>query len=56
MQRMEAQTERRGIGNLKAEVENGVVTAVVENNGTLEDLAGALRLRLSDPKAWKKLE
>jgi hypothetical protein len=54
--RMEAQAERRGIGNLQEEVENRVVTAVVENNGSLEDLTNVLRSRLCDPNAWKKVD
>lgn len=51
-QRINAQKERRGIGNLDQEVERKVVTAVIENSGTLDDLKEALSQRLLDPKAW----
>jgi dephospho-CoA kinase len=50
--RIAAQTSRRGIGNLNNEVENKVVTAVIDNGGSLDDLKLALSEKLSDPIAW----
>eukprot|EP00978_Attheya_sp_CCMP212_P005861 scaffold13078_cov48-Attheya_sp.AAC.2 len=50
--RMEAQQSRRGIGNLEKEVQNGVVTAIVDNDGSLEDLTNALKTALKDPSSW----
>jgi dephospho-CoA kinase len=52
VQRIQAQESRRGIGNLADEVGSGVVTAVIDNSGTMDDLIAALRDRLADPKAW----
>jgi dephospho-CoA kinase len=52
--RVAAQIPRRGIGNLKEEVENKVVTAVIENGGTLDDLKQALSTALENPKSWKQ--
>lgn len=51
--RIDAQESRRGIGNLEEEVRNHVVTKVIENSGSLEDLTKALHAALRDPKAWK---
>jgi len=51
--RMEAQQSRRGIGNLEKEVQTGVVTAIVDNDGSLEDLTNALETALKDPSSWK---
>ena len=50
--RINAQTSRRGIGNLDEEVQKGVVTHVIENKSTLDALALALQSALANPKAW----
>jgi len=50
--RIEAQQPRRGIGNLQEEMENDVVTAVIDNRGSLEDLKQRLKEKLDDPTAW----
>ena len=50
--RIVAQQPRRGIGNLNDEVEAHVVTAVIDNNGSLEDLKQRLAEKLQDPSAW----
>lgn len=50
--RMGAQSSRRGIGNLKEEVKNKVVTSVVQNDGSLDDLTKALAEMLSDEATW----
>lgn len=47
--RMQAQQSRRGLGdNIKDELERGVVTRVIDNNGSLEDLVETLRTALKD--------
>jgi len=51
--RIDAQESRRGIGNLQEEVQNRIVTNVIDNHGSLEDLARALGVALRDPKSWK---
>lgn len=51
-ERIVAQATRRGIGNLQQEVDSGVVSAVIQNDGTLEDLKQCLEERLHDPSAW----
>jgi dephospho-CoA kinase len=51
--RIEAQQPRRGIGNLGEEVERGVVTKVIENEGSEEELRHKLQQALEDPTAWK---
>jgi dephospho-CoA kinase len=51
--RITAQDSRRGIGNLDEEVKTGVVSGVVENTGSLDDLKTALSNALKDPKSWK---
>lgn len=51
--RMDAQTSRRGIGNIDQEVKNGAVTAIVENTAGVEDLKIALLEKLQDSTAWK---
>jgi dephospho-CoA kinase len=51
--RIQAQQSRRGIGNLEEEIQNKVVTNVIENSGSLEDLRNALEVALRDPKSWK---
>jgi dephospho-CoA kinase len=50
--RIQAQSTRRGIGNLQNEVDNGVVSAVITNDGSLEDLKACLQATLNDPNAW----
>jgi dephospho-CoA kinase len=50
--RILAQKGRRGIGNLQHEVDSGVVSAVIENDGTLEDLMKILAEKLPDSNAW----
>lgn len=51
--RIEAQQQRRGIGNLPEEVKKGVVTKVIENEGSEEELQIKLQQALEDPTAWK---
>lgn len=51
--RIEAQKTRRGIGNVEAEFMEGVVTAIIENEGGLDELKAALLEKLDDSKAWK---
>jgi dephospho-CoA kinase len=51
--RMGFQASTRGIGNLKEEVDNGVVTAVIENMGSSDDLKQALEVALKNPQSWK---
>lgn len=51
--RIAAQESRRGIGNLEEEIQNNIVTNVIENNGSLDDLRNALGVALRDPKSWK---
>jgi dephospho-CoA kinase len=51
--RMNAQQSSRGIGNIDEEVKNGVITATIENEGSLDDLKEALGLAMKDPKSWK---
>eukprot|EP00934_Nitzschia_sp_Nitz4_P004743 Nitzschia sp. Nitz4//scaffold2_size372955//365995//366903//NITZ4_000484-RA/size372955-processed-gene-0.462-mRNA-1//1//CDS//3329546961//4733//frame0 len=51
--RIDAQESRRGIGNLEEELQNKVVSKVIENAGSLEDLKQSLQQALDDPKAWK---
>jgi dephospho-CoA kinase len=50
--RILAQATRRGIANLQQEVDSGVVSVVVQNDGTLEDLKQCLKEKLCDPNAW----
>lgn len=62
--RIRAQDKRRGIGNadcdggmsdkLSQEMEDGVVTAVVTNDGTLEELENALKKTLCAPASFKR--
>mmetsp|Transcript_2731 Transcript_2731/g.5907 ORF Transcript_2731/g.5907 Transcript_2731/m.5907 type:complete len:361 (-) Transcript_2731:2-1084(-) len=66
--RIHAQKMRRGIGgagmssicgdneicsNLREEMDNGIVTAVITNDGTLEELKYSLERALNDPKSFK---
>lgn len=50
--RIEAQFSRRGIGNIAQEVEKKVVTATIDNSGTLEQLKQNLERKLDDASAW----
>lgn len=52
--RIGAQKSCRGIGNVSEEVENGVVTGVVVNEGSIEDLKQTLEKALDDPNFWKQ--
>ena len=62
--RIRAQDKRRGIGSrpangelsdsLKKDMSDGIVTAVVTNDGTLEELEKALEETLRDPKSFKR--
>ena len=52
--RIDAQLNRRGVGNLAEEVKNQCVSAVIENNGGLEQLKDVLEAKLADPDAWYK--
>ena len=54
--RIKAQSSRRGIGNLQQEVENGIVSAVIPNDGTLEELKACLIMKLTDPNAWYQVQ
>jgi dephospho-CoA kinase len=52
-QRIRAQSTRRGMQqNLQREVERGTVSAVITNNGSLDDLRELLSAKLNDPSAW----
>lgn len=54
LKRLEAQLSRRGIGNLEDEIDNGCVTAVIENNGNSSDeLWHVIRQTIINPHAWK---
>jgi dephospho-CoA kinase len=50
--RVAAQLSRRGIGNLNEEVRNKVVTAVIDNSGSLDDLQQALSQTLGNASTW----
>lgn len=62
--RIHAQDKRRGIGSdecngemsdkLREEMKDGVVTAVITNNGTLDDLEGELKKALYDTQSFKR--
>ena len=52
LQRIEAQKSRRGLGNLQEEIDKGIVSAVVDNSGNVEDLKRALDEKLKDESAW----
>jgi dephospho-CoA kinase len=56
IQRIQVQSTRRGIQNLQAEVEKGVVSAVITNNGSIEDLKELLLSKLDDASAWYQRE
>jgi dephospho-CoA kinase len=51
--RIQAQKTRRGIGNVEEEVEKGVVTAVIENTGDVEQLKRSLLANLNNDSSWK---
>ena len=51
--RIDAQSSRRGIGNIDEEVKNGVVTTVIENNGTVNDLTRSLQQAWVNSECWK---
>ena len=53
LKRIDAQESRRGIGNLQEEIDAGVVTGVLVNDRSLEDLERSLRKSLNDPNCWK---
>jgi dephospho-CoA kinase len=50
--RIQAQVSRRGIGNIAQEVQDKVVTATIDNSGSLEDLKENLSKTLVDETAW----
>lgn len=50
--RVAAQLSRRGIGNLEEEVRNKVVTAVIDNSGSLDDLQQALSQTVGNASTW----
>ena len=64
--RIQAQEKRRGVGNpdndgnhhvcnkLREEMEQGIVTAVITNDGTLMDLQNALEKAFHDPRSFKR--
>ena len=51
LNRLEAQLDRRGIGNWKEELAGGAVTAVIENEGV--ELWNKVKECLVDPNCWK---
>jgi len=51
--RIDAQESRRGIGNLQQEIDAGVVTGEIKNDGSLDDLSRSLKRSLDDPDRWK---
>jgi len=54
LKRIEAQSSRRGMGNLEEELRNGAVTAVIENNGEGEEILWEnMKAVLMDQKCWK---
>ena len=55
MKRIEAQSARRGMSSttIQDEVNNGIVTNVISNDGTLDELQRSLLEALKDPKSWK---
>lgn len=52
IKRINAQYERRGIGNYKDELNAGNVTSIILNEGP--DLWNQLKKCLLDPSSWKK--
>ena len=61
MMRISAQRKRRGIGNtdsddaenLCKEINEGIVTAIITNDGTLADLKATLKEALKNPDSFK---
>lgn len=53
MVRIQAQSNRRGIGNVEEEVAKGSVTAVIDNDGCLNTLTRKLLEAWNDPNCWK---
>jgi len=51
-QRIDSQQSRRGIGNLQEEVDNGVVSCVIVNDGTRDALRAKLANALCDDGCW----
>ena len=52
--RIKAQESRRGIGNVDEEFEKGVVTAIIENTGDVEQLKLSLLANLNNDASWKR--
>jgi dephospho-CoA kinase len=52
IKRIEAQKQRRGIGNLNDEIRQKVVSAVIDNSNDLDELKKCLADKLQDPSAW----
>ena len=52
LKRIHAQASRRGIGNIDEEVRKKVVTATIDNSGSLDTLKEALSQKLDDDAAW----
>ena len=55
-QRIDAQQSRRGMGaaSFQKEVDNGVITGVIENKGDLEELTTTLKKALDNQDFWKQ--
>ena len=52
--RIDAQESRRGIGNLQQEIDYGLITGEINNDGSLDALTRSLSRSLDDPKFWKR--
>jgi dephospho-CoA kinase len=52
--RIDAQESRRGIHNLQEEIDKGVVTRVIDNSKSLDELKRSLHEALLNPKSWKE--
>jgi len=52
LQRIEAQQSRRGIGNLQQEVDQGIVSAIIPNDGDIDTLKETLEEALHNPTSW----
>lgn len=50
--RIEAQKVRRGIGNLEQEIDDGIVSCVITNDTTAEELKAQLAKALHDDSCW----
>ncbi|GKZ01465.1 hypothetical protein MPSEU_001097100 [Mayamaea pseudoterrestris] len=53
--RIDAQVTRRGVCNLAEEIDRGLVSAVIENNGDTKKLLNTLAIKLEDKDSWYKL-